>query len=157
MFTKILYPTDFSENARLASEYVKKLFEAGAKEVIITHIYDKKKIGAWEEAQEFIELKPENIVEKEVLDKVVKMIYEKLRRMETELKEIGFKAELIVKIGNPAREIVRIAAGKKVDLIVIGEKEENGLEQLFLGSTAVKVVRDSEIPVLIVKSKRGAK
>ncbi len=40
MFKKILYPTDFSEDAKKALEYVKKLKEAGTEEVVILHIIE---------------------------------------------------------------------------------------------------------------------
>jgi len=43
MFTKILYPTDFSKNAEKAFEYVKKLQCTGNAEVVITHIIEKRK------------------------------------------------------------------------------------------------------------------
>ncbi|MHC1584157.1 MAG: universal stress protein, partial [Methanosarcinales archaeon] len=44
MFTKILYPTDFSDCSKKALEYVKKLKEAGTREVIVFHVIDERDI-----------------------------------------------------------------------------------------------------------------
>ena len=38
MFEKILYPTDFSDVAEKALNYVKKLKDSGAREVIVLHV-----------------------------------------------------------------------------------------------------------------------
>jgi hypothetical protein len=44
MFEKILYPTDFSDVANKALEYVKKLKSSGAREVIVLHINDERSL-----------------------------------------------------------------------------------------------------------------
>ena len=44
MFEKILYPTDFSDVSKKALEYVKKLKDAGTKEVIVLHVIDEREI-----------------------------------------------------------------------------------------------------------------
>ena len=41
---KILYPTDFSEPSKKAIRYVKKLREAGTKEIIILHVIDEHEL-----------------------------------------------------------------------------------------------------------------
>ena len=151
MFSKVLYPTDFSKNALQALEYVKKLKEAGTKEIIVVHIYDKRKINSLWEINELIDYGPPRKEEKKVLDRILKSTYKKIKEVEKELQNIGFKVEAIVKVGDPAKEIIHIADHQNVNLIVIGEKGENALVELFLGRTSVKVVRDAKIPVLVVK------
>ena len=42
MFKTILYPTDFSDVAVKALEYVKRLKASGAKEVIVLHVNDER-------------------------------------------------------------------------------------------------------------------
>lgn len=151
MFSKVLYPTDFSENALKTLEYVKKLKEAGTKEIIVVHIYDKRKINSLWEINELIDYGPPRKEEKKVLDHVLKSTYKKIKKVEKDLLNIGFKVEAIVKVGDPAKEILHIADEQNVNLIVIGEKGENALVELFLGRTSVKVVRDAKIPVLVIK------
>lgn len=47
--------------------------------------------------------------------------------------------------------IIAESKEKEVDLIVMGSKGTSGLEEMLVGSNTEKVVRNSEIPVLVVK------
>jgi len=44
MFQKILYPTDFSDTSKKALEYLLRLREAGAREVVIVHVVDTRSL-----------------------------------------------------------------------------------------------------------------
>ena len=44
MFEKILYPTDFSNVSKKALKYIKRLKDAGAKEVVVLHVIDEREI-----------------------------------------------------------------------------------------------------------------
>ena len=56
--------------------------------------------------------------------------------------------------GEPADAIVRFAQERDIDLIVMGTHGRSGLQHVFLGSVAEKVVRQAPCPVLIVRYKR---
>jgi nucleotide-binding universal stress UspA family protein len=69
------------------------------------------------------------------------------------LKKLGVsEAHCTVGIGNPAHEIIEVAAKGGYDLIVMGTHGRGGLAHAILGSVAEKVVRRSRIPVLTVRS-----
>jgi nucleotide-binding universal stress UspA family protein len=55
--------------------------------------------------------------------------------------------------GNPADAIVRLAAERDVDLIVMGTHGRTGLQHVLLGSVAEKVVRLAPCPVMTVRHK----
>jgi len=57
----------------------------------------------------------------------------------------------LVSHGDPAREIVRIAAEESVDLIVIATHGLTGWQHIVFGSVAEKVVRTAKCPVLTVR------
>lgn len=59
----------------------------------------------------------------------------------------------MIKSGLPATQIVRTAVEEKADLIVIGTHGREGIDRLFFGSVAEKVVLMSPIPVFIVRPK----
>lgn len=59
----------------------------------------------------------------------------------------------VVRSGNAEQEILRFAEEERVDLIVMATHGWTGLQHLFLGSVAERVVRRSSIPVLTVKPK----
>ena len=52
--------------------------------------------------------------------------------------------------GNPARELLRVARERRVDLIVAGSHGHGALKRLFVGSVATALLRDATIPVLIL-------
>ena len=58
--------------------------------------------------------------------------------------------------GQPAGAIVRFAQERDIDLIVMGTHGRSGLQHVFLGSVAEKVVRQAPCPVLTVRYKRRA-
>ena len=61
--------------------------------------------------------------------------------------------DLLVRIGNPAAEIVSVARLLKSDLIVISTHGRTGLKHLLLGSVAETVLRHAPCPVLIVRNR----
>jgi nucleotide-binding universal stress UspA family protein len=54
-----------------------------------------------------------------------------------------------VAVGKPASEVLRIAAARHVDLIVMSTHGFSGVRKLFLGSTAERVLRETTVPVLV--------
>lgn len=63
----------------------------------------------------------------------------------------GLDVEEVIAHGDAAAEIVRIAAERNVDLIVISSHGRTGLGRMIFGSTAEAVVRHAGCPVLVVK------
>jgi nucleotide-binding universal stress UspA family protein len=52
--------------------------------------------------------------------------------------------------GKPAREILRIAQSRRADLIVMGAHGLTGPRKWLLGSTTERVLRGTDIPVLVI-------
>ncbi len=61
----------------------------------------------------------------------------------------GVQVELLVEAGQPIPHILA-AAGRQIDLIVIGTHGSSGFEHLVLGSITEKVMRKATCPVLTV-------
>jgi nucleotide-binding universal stress UspA family protein len=55
--------------------------------------------------------------------------------------------------GDPAREILQVAAQLKADLVIVGTHGRTGLERMVVGSVAEHVVRRASCPVLVVREK----
>jgi len=68
-----------------------------------------------------------------------------------ELKESGIPALGMVREGDIADEILKIAAEMPVDIIVIGHRGLSKIGRFALGSVADKVARYATRPVLIVR------
>lgn len=63
----------------------------------------------------------------------------------------GVSISPVVKIGVAAKEIAACASSTKVDLIVMGRGGGRALRDIFLGSTAERVIRRLMLPVLAVR------
>jgi nucleotide-binding universal stress UspA family protein len=143
MFKTILYPTDFSDVASSALQFVKQLKEAGAKDVIVVHVIDIRGIDALSRyaSRDLIEI--ENLMEEE--------IEKKLDQLEQELTECGLTVKARIERGVPFREILRVEEEEDVSLIVLGSHGVSNIEEMFLGSVSEKVIRKAKSPVLVVK------
>ena len=74
-----------------------------------------------------------------------------LQEAEAEAALAGFAIETEVRIGRTAPEIVRCAADRHVDLIVIGERPRHRLRTRLLGSVTTYVAEHAPCSVLIAK------
>jgi universal stress protein A len=86
-----------------------------------------------------------------------KIVANAKKHLEQVCAKAGIETELIEKIlvrnGAPFREITDAARTLKADLIVISTHGYSGLAHVFMGSTAERVVRHAECPVLVVRGR----
>ena len=62
----------------------------------------------------------------------------------------GARIEIVLAAGSPRREIVALARGHAVDLVVLGVSGRGAMDFGVLGSTAYSVIREAAFPVLTV-------
>ena len=60
------------------------------------------------------------------------------------------KVETILAEGTPADAISRIADENSVDFIVLAVSRKSRMDRILVGTTAEKVIRDANVPVLSV-------
>jgi nucleotide-binding universal stress UspA family protein len=72
-----------------------------------------------------------------------------LERLRDALVSRGLSVETMVRIGDPAGEILEMATRQKIDLILMNSRGGEGAPSPFLGSVAAKVAGASTIPVLV--------
>jgi len=145
MFEKILYPTDFSDVSKKALAFVKRLKGAGAREVILLHVIDKRTIESMATSMYVTgdAFKIENDMMEYAKTEMV--------AMERELKQIGFSVKVLIEKEIPFREILRVEKQEKASIIVIGSHGKSNIEEMLLGSVSEMVVRKAEKPVLVIK------
>jgi nucleotide-binding universal stress UspA family protein len=144
MFDKILYPTDFSDIAKKAMDYITKLKEAGGKEVIVLHVIDERAIG-----DICLLYASRGIVE--MVRRIKEEASKEMDKIGARLREEGFEVKLRVERGIPLTEILRVEQEEGVSVIVIGSHGKSNVKEMLLGSVSEKVIRKSERPVLVVK------
>ena len=89
----------------------------------------------------------------ELVDGARSDLDETARRLRAE--HDGLEVEILVRVGAPAQEILDAARSLAVDRVVIGTHGRRGLESFLFGSVAERVLRLSEVPVLVVKARSG--
>ncbi len=65
--------------------------------------------------------------------------------------EAGFTSQPVCVVGNPAEEILDVAAIQHADLIVLGAKGLSGIDRFLLGSVSTRVVQHAKGAVLVVR------
>ncbi|MEO2083623.1 MAG: universal stress protein [Desulfurobacteriaceae bacterium] len=152
LFEKTLYATDFSPLAEVALDYVKKLKEAGEKEVVIVHVVDDLSVELPEGA-DLLKEKELYKVLPEVDQEYVMSIIERLEAVKDILEGNGLSAKIFLRYGNIPEQIVSVAREEKVKLIVMGAHGKGLLTEILLGSVSTDVIRKADCPVLIVKKR----
>jgi len=143
MFEKILYPTDFSDVAHKALDFVVSLKDAGAQEVVILHVIDKGSFDAIARyaTKDIVEI--EKNLKKRALDEI--------RPIEERLKRKGFTVKVMITKAVPYMGILDVEKKEKVSMIVIGSNGMSNIAEILLGSVSEKIVRRAKGPVLIVR------
>jgi nucleotide-binding universal stress UspA family protein len=85
--------------------------------------------------------------------RMAKTAWNYLSQVSDNLKKEGLLTEIKVLTGNPAQEIIGFAEDENADLIIMASRGRSGLSRWDMGNIADKVIRASNIPVLLIKPK----
>ena len=72
-----------------------------------------------------------------------------LKKIASKLDKKGVSVKIEVLEGNPAEEIIKYSKEDKIELIVMSTHGRSGFSRLVFGSVANKVLRQTEVPVLL--------
>ena len=136
IFHRVLHPTDFSEYADAAFQFVKRLKTAGTEEVVVLHVQDERVMK---------QRSPEQLSEFDRHDT------ERLEDLCKALRLFGLQARPILRHGIPFRETLNLADEIDASLIVLGTHGRSAVREMLAGSTFENVVRLSRQPVLVVR------
>jgi len=143
-YKKVLFCTDFSENSDYAFDYAFGIAKRDEGLLYILHVLPKNPNQAF----------TESLVSREDLEKVQNAIEEdldnKFRERYVKKIENGIKFEIVTKSGREDNEILKFAKEEHVDILVMGTHGRTGIEHVFFGSVAEKVLRHSPFPVFII-------
>jgi nucleotide-binding universal stress UspA family protein len=153
---KILYTTDLSQNARYAFGYAASLANQYGAHITILHVletlpHDANVRVAYVLGEErWKELQKRN--EQAVMDTIKTRLEKFCDDMKASLVECPFLVEeIIVTQGEPVEVILKQAASMDYDIVVMGTHGQGILADAMLGSTARRVIRRSEKPVLVIR------
>jgi len=132
MFEKVILAADFSPYTERLLGCVGELARAGMEEMIALYVVDSKHA--------------------EMAEGMLKAFAEKeLERLIRSVDVKGLKVTGTVEVGQPAREILRLAAQEDASLIYLGAHGKGFFERLVTGSVSNKVLKLADRPVLVHK------
>lgn len=141
---RILAATDFSHTAEGASRRAALLAKACDATLQVVHVlYEPPLAATWRKLVE-----GEGITADRVRAHATTHLSELADSLE---KRTGVRPAVQVIDGKPAQAVAAWALQNGADLIVVGAHGEHLLFDLFVGSTALKLLRLSVLPVLLVK------
>ena len=139
----ILIPFDFSEYALAALQSAKKIAAKAPVQLISVTVIPSQ--IDWDLLPEKARKTYPDLQEE--LDETSARIPEYLKMMSFSKNEI----QVVVKIGVPAEQILRVIDAQHADLVVLGTYGKGFSEGKFIGSTLQNVLRNAPCPVLAVK------
>jgi nucleotide-binding universal stress UspA family protein len=143
---KILVPTDFSKHSEYALKIAAQIAKKNNGEVFLLHMLELPHqagdaVGSGSDIPEIMIFKNHAIKKLDDL-------------MDHECLE-GVKVSDIIQFELAFDGIMKVSQKNDIDLIVMGSHGLSGYREMFIGSNAEKVVRSSEVPVLVIKKDEG--
>ncbi len=139
MYSNILIAIEHSDADRAVLSHVEDLARLTGARLLLVHVAD-----GWA-ARHFDEL---HLRESEE----IRADREYLGHLCEQLVERGFETRARLAMGDPATQLVKVAAEEAVDLIAMSTHGHRFLNDLLRGSTADRVRHNVRIPVLMVRA-----
>ncbi len=147
-YKKVLFCTDFSESSDCAFDYAFGIAKRDEAVLYILHIISINPHASY----------IDNYMTKEYWDELKITMQQDLdKKYDAQyLSQIKDKTKVrtVTKSGREDEEILKFARNENIDIIVIGTHGRTGLEHVFVGSVAEKIIRRSPIPVFIIPCKK---
>ncbi|MDY7396434.1 universal stress protein [Aureibaculum sp. 2210JD6-5] len=141
---KILVPIDFSDEAMYACKVAASIAKKTGGEIILLHMLDIPT-----DAIDPIESDISRGGAQTIL--FMKGIHKRFEKLKKQPFFDGIKLNENVKFHKAFEGVIEESRTNDVDLIVMGSQGATGLKEMLVGSNTEKVVRQSHIPVLVIK------
>ncbi|MET7039426.1 universal stress protein [Clostridium botulinum] len=132
---KVLVPVDSSERSNYSLNLLENMFDKNQVEVTLINVKEVQVNNIFLIQQQIKRLKDKS-------EKIMKEAKQKI-------KNLGCEYEMYSCFGVPADKIVEKAEKDNFDMIVMAKSNKKGLEKIK-GSVTTKVVKASEVPVIVV-------
>ncbi len=140
---KILVPTDFSEQAENALKVAAMMAKKYDAEIYLLHMMEIP-------MQQIDPISAHSDVPEALF--FMKMAHKKFEKLLASDFLEGLTVHETVKADITFNDIKDACKEYEIDFIVMGSHGASGLKEMFVGSNAEKVVRTSEVPVLVIKN-----
>ena len=148
MFQKILVGVDGSESALQAVDVAANLAEVFNGRLVLVHVVQVSAIA--EQALKISATAHLSENPKGIMERLSQDVLDDARERARKAGLADQKISTVTTDGNQARELIKAAKRRKVDLVVVGSRGRGRLEGLLLGSVSQKVSALSPCPCMIV-------
>lgn len=141
VFKRIICPIDFSEGSLKGLRYALSFAEENDACLTLLHVIERAEAGddqgsALPESYDYLEA----------------VASKRLASIVPAEATTWCRLDKVIRVGKPYREILRVAAERKADLIVMGVLGRGAVDLALFGSTTQHVVRSASCPVLTTRA-----
>lgn len=142
---KILVPTDFSPQAENALKVAVQMAKRFNSEIFLLHMLELPLVNTNTVSGSSTNELPEALF-------FMKLAKKRFKELMTQDYLKGIKIHETVEFHQAFEGIMEMSQKHNCDIIIMGSHGATGLKEIFIGSNAEKVVRNSTIPVMIIKN-----
>jgi nucleotide-binding universal stress UspA family protein len=141
-YSKILIPVDFSDTSMLAIKHGTYIAQHTGAQIYLLHVVNAHFMSQ----NMFLPVVnlDQNLIETKAL--------EKLSQLGDEISsEYSITVQSIVRMGSPSSEVVKVAKELSASLIVMGTHGYSPMQEIMIGSVALKVITRSPAPTMVMR------
>lgn len=161
MFKRVLVPLDGSEMAAAVLPYVEDMARCYSAEVILLQVVatpqDRSIATVFQPSlavpgsTEDVTGVPHPVYRDQEMESLRAEAERTLSGVRKRLREAGLDPRIVVLFGRPAERIVEYATKEEVDLIALSTYGRTGFGRWAFGSVTKRVMRATDIPVLLIR------
>ena len=150
-FKKIMVALGFSEYSEGIFKYADKLAAKLGAELVVANIINSRDVEAVTAITNMgYDLDPERYIKEVKAER--RNAFEKIARDSAVARD---SIKLVLEVGNPIDELLKIIIDENVDLVVMGVKGRTDLEQILIGSVAEKLFRRSPVTIVSYRDEKN--
>lgn len=163
-YKKILIPTDGSKDAMYAAQFGMSIARRYNAEVYVCTIIDSKEkiikrhVTTLDEVRRGRVLGETLTYPESIIRRMRQLLLDDAARIADDVRKMAEKkrvtADIIVKDGKTASEILKIVKNQKIDLVVLGSTGKSLISLMGVGSISEKVASTARCSVLVVRGSR---
>jgi nucleotide-binding universal stress UspA family protein len=144
---RILVPTDFSKQATFALNLAYEMAQRANAEILLAHVVELPSSSSISITGE---VRSDDMAQVFIL-KLIESSKRRIQEIAQSEKYQGVTIRTKVEIGSPYVKLSSMLTETEVDLIIMGTQGSSGLDEVFIGSNAEKMVRYAKVPVICIK------
>ena len=146
MYKRIMVPLDGSQVAECVIPHIETIAKKSAAKVELVTVIEPLDIPTRGQ----IAISDDEI--KQIDAEGKKEAGKYLDQISHRLTQSGIKTDTVILSGKAAESLVRYAVNNDIDLIIMATHGRSGISKIFFGSVAEKILRATDIPVLLIKT-----